>query len=95
MVTGRPAVFSCAANVLHGHKCIFCGSFQVLHACTGSVYFTDAFHGYQSLKCDWNSLNFMYPQRLNLRASDEDRTTGGMPARDAIAESVRSRVGPS
>ena len=40
------------------------------------------------------ALNFMDPQRLNLWASDEDRATGGMPARQAIAESVRSRVRP-
>lgn len=40
------------------------------------------------------ALNFMDPQRLNLWASDEDRAAGGMPAREAIAESVRSRVRP-
>ncbi|MYA28566.1 MAG: efflux RND transporter permease subunit [Nitrospira sp. SB0666_bin_27] len=40
------------------------------------------------------ALNFMDPQRLNLWASDEDRASSGMPARDAIAESVRSRVRP-
>lgn len=40
------------------------------------------------------ALNFMDPQRLNLWASDEDRATNGMPARQAIAESVRSRVRP-
>ena len=40
------------------------------------------------------ALNFMDPQRLNLWASDEDQATSGMPARQAIAESVRSRVRP-
>ncbi|MXX10115.1 MAG: efflux RND transporter permease subunit [Nitrospira sp. SB0677_bin_15] len=40
------------------------------------------------------ALNFMDPQRLNLWTSDEDRATSGMPARQAIAESVRSRVRP-
>lgn len=40
------------------------------------------------------ALNFMDPQRLNLWASGEDQPTGGMPAREAIAESVRSRVRP-
>ena len=40
------------------------------------------------------ALNFMDPQRLNLWASEEDRATAGMPAREAIAQSVRSRVRP-
>ncbi len=40
------------------------------------------------------ALNFMDPQRLNLWASAEDRVESGMPARQAIAESVRSRVRP-
>ena len=40
------------------------------------------------------ALNFMDPQRLNLWRSDEDQATSGMPAREAIAESVRSRVRP-
>jgi len=40
------------------------------------------------------ALNFMDPQRLNLWASEEDLATGGMPVRQAIAESVRSRVRP-
>ena len=40
------------------------------------------------------ALNFMDPQRLNLWASGEDRAASGMPAREAIAESVRSRVRP-
>lgn len=38
------------------------------------------------------ALNFMDPQRLNLWS--EDRATNGMPARKAIAASVRSRVRP-
>lgn len=96
MVTGRISVFGCAANFLRGRKCIFCGSFKIIHTsrgyarCSrcgksvvfwllerdgrvytkvvesvsveelmqhiqakthkGSVYFTDAFRGYQSLK---------------------------------------------
>ena len=29
--------FSCAANLLRGRKCIFCGSFQVLHTRRGYV----------------------------------------------------------
>ena len=37
MVTGRHTVFSCAANFLRGRKCIFCGSFQVLHTRRGYV----------------------------------------------------------
>lgn len=37
MVTGRHTVFSCAANFLRGRKCIFCGSFQVLHTQRGYV----------------------------------------------------------
>ncbi|HSF08484.1 MAG TPA: IS1595 family transposase [Nitrospirales bacterium] len=37
MVTGRTSVFSCAANFLRGRKCIFCGSFQVLHTNRGYV----------------------------------------------------------
>ncbi len=37
MVTGRQTVFSCAANFLRGRKCIFCGSFQVLHTQRGYV----------------------------------------------------------
>lgn len=40
------------------------------------------------------ALNFMDPQRLNPWTSDEDRATSAMPARQAIAESVRSRVRP-
>lgn len=37
MVTGRNTVFSCAANFLRGRKCIFCGSFKVLHTSRGYV----------------------------------------------------------
>ena len=40
------------------------------------------------------ALNFMDPQRLNLWAPGEDQAASGMPAREAIAESVRSRVRP-
>ena len=40
------------------------------------------------------ALNFMDPQRLNLWVSAEDQATSGMPAREAIAASVRSRVRP-
>lgn len=35
MVTGRTTVFSSAANFLRGQKCIFCGSFQVIHTSRG------------------------------------------------------------
>ena len=37
MVTGRTSVFSCAANFLRGRKCIFCGSFQIIHTIRGYV----------------------------------------------------------
>lgn len=37
MVTGRTSVFSCAANFLRGRKCIFCGSFKVIHTSRGYV----------------------------------------------------------
>ena len=37
MVTGRISVFSCAANFLWGRKCIFCGSFKVVHTSRGYV----------------------------------------------------------
>jgi transposase len=37
MVTGRTSVFSCAANFLRGRKCIFCGSFQIIHTSRGYV----------------------------------------------------------
>ena len=37
MVTGRNTVFSCAANFLRGRKCLFCGSFKVLHTSRGYV----------------------------------------------------------
>ena len=40
------------------------------------------------------ALNFMDPKRHNLWESGEDQATAGMPARQAIAESVRSRVRP-
>ena len=37
MVTGRTSVFSCAANFLRGRKCIFCGSFKLVHTSRGYV----------------------------------------------------------
>ena len=37
MVTGRNAVFSCAANFLRGRKCVFCGSFKVARTRRGYV----------------------------------------------------------
>ena len=37
MVSGRQTVLSCAANFLRGRKCMFCGSFQVLHTRRGYV----------------------------------------------------------
>ena len=40
------------------------------------------------------ALNFMDPNRRNLWGSGESETAGGMSARQAIAESVRSRVRP-
>ena len=52
MVTYRKNVFSCHVNFLNGKKCVFCGSFS--HICKkthkGSVYYTDTFRGYNSLK---------------------------------------------
>ena len=37
MVTGRNAVFGCAANFLRGRKCVFCGSFRVTKTARGYV----------------------------------------------------------
>ena len=37
MVTGKTSHFACAANFLRGRKCIFCGSFRVLHTARGYV----------------------------------------------------------
>lgn len=37
MVTGKSSHFACAANFLRGRKCVFCGSFRVLHTARGYV----------------------------------------------------------
>jgi len=37
MVTGKISHFACAANFLRGRKCVFCGSFRVLHTSRGYV----------------------------------------------------------
>jgi len=37
MVIGRNAVFGCAANFLRGRKCVFCGSFKVIHTRRGYI----------------------------------------------------------
>ena len=61
MVTRQKNVFSCAANFSRGKKCIFCGSFKTKRTARGyvrcrkktrkgSVYFTDRFRSYNSLK---------------------------------------------
>ena len=37
---GRTSVFSCAANFLRGRKCIFCGSFKIIHTSRGYVKYS-------------------------------------------------------
>jgi hypothetical protein len=57
MVAGQNRVFGCAANLLRGKKCVFCGSFQV----------NRTRRGYVSVK--WTPLSRQMSSEFKLRPS--------------------------